>query len=73
MWQKIAENQSRNSPAMAGLTPREVFDRSISERMPLGREQTPEHIGRAVAFLASDDASEITGQALNVNGGAVMN
>jgi NAD(P)-dependent dehydrogenase (short-subunit alcohol dehydrogenase family) len=29
-------------------------------------------VGSAVAFLASEDASEITGQALNVNGGAVM-
>ena len=43
------------------------------KRMPMGREQTPRDIGKAVAFLASDDASEITGQALNVNGGAVMN
>jgi NAD(P)-dependent dehydrogenase (short-subunit alcohol dehydrogenase family) len=39
----------------------------------LGRPQTPEDIGKAVAFLASDDANEITGQALNVNGGAVLN
>jgi len=29
-------------------------------------------VGSAVAFLASEDASEITGQALNVNGGAIM-
>ena len=36
------------------------------------RPQTPEDIGRAVAFFASDDASEINGQALNVNGGAIM-
>jgi len=41
--------------------------------MPLGREQTPEDIGKCVAFLASEDASEITGQAINVNGGAAFN
>ncbi|HCV28004.1 MAG TPA: SDR family NAD(P)-dependent oxidoreductase [Dehalococcoidia bacterium] len=73
MWETIAENQKSNNPELAELTPREVFDQSIKARMPMGREQTPRDIGKAVAFLASDDASEITGQALNVNGGAVMN
>ena len=34
-------------------------------------EQTPEDIGKAVAFLASDDARNITGQSLNVDGGTV--
>jgi NAD(P)-dependent dehydrogenase (short-subunit alcohol dehydrogenase family) len=73
MWETIAENQKANNSELAELTSREIFDLSISERMPMGREQTPRDIGKAVAFLASDDASEITGQALNVNGGAVMN
>jgi NAD(P)-dependent dehydrogenase (short-subunit alcohol dehydrogenase family) len=73
MWETIAENQKANNPELAELTSREIFDLSIKERMPMGREQTPRDIGKAVAFLASDDASEITGQALNVNGGAVMN
>jgi NAD(P)-dependent dehydrogenase (short-subunit alcohol dehydrogenase family) len=36
----------------------------------LGRRGTPDDIGRAVAFLASDDASWITGEVLYVNGGA---
>jgi len=40
---------------------------------PLGREQTPEDVGNAVAFFASDDARNITGQALNVNAGNKMN
>lgn len=40
--------------------------------VPLGREQTPEDIGRAVVFFASDDAKNITGQSLNVDGGIVM-
>jgi NAD(P)-dependent dehydrogenase (short-subunit alcohol dehydrogenase family) len=73
MWETIAENQKASNSELAELTSREIFDLSISERMPMGREQTPRDIGKAVAFLASDDASEITGQALNVNGGAVMN
>jgi NAD(P)-dependent dehydrogenase (short-subunit alcohol dehydrogenase family) len=39
--------------------------------VPLKREQTPEDIGRAVVFLASEDARNITGQTLNVDGGMV--
>ena len=39
----------------------------------MGREQTPEDVGHAVAFLASDYAKNITGQALNVSGGSHMN
>jgi len=35
--------------------------------------QMPEDIGNAVVFLASDEAKQITGQALNVDGGAVFN
>jgi meso-butanediol dehydrogenase / (S,S)-butanediol dehydrogenase / diacetyl reductase len=39
---------------------------------PLGRLEEPEDVARAVAFLASDDAAFITGEALAVNGGAFM-
>ena len=39
---------------------------------PLGREQTAEDMGRAVVFFASDDAKNITGQVLHVDGGVVM-
>ena len=40
--------------------------------IPLGRIGTPEDVANAVAFLASDDASYITGHVLNVNGGMLM-
>ncbi|GMA60420.1 hypothetical protein GCM10025859_08600 [Alicyclobacillus fastidiosus] len=39
------------------------------EKLPLGRIQTPEDIAPCVLFLASDDASQITGQSLAVDGG----
>ena len=42
------------------------------ERTPLGRLQTPEDIARAFLFLASDDASMITGTNLRVDGGASL-
>jgi 3-oxoacyl-[acyl-carrier protein] reductase len=40
--------------------------------VPLARKGTPEDIAHAVTFLASDQASYITGQVLNVDGGLVM-
>jgi len=40
--------------------------------IPLGRIGTPEDVANAVAFLASDEASYITGHVLNVNGGMLM-
>ena len=41
-------------------------------RAPLKKEQTAEVVRRAVVFLVSEDARNITGQLLNVNGGSRM-
>jgi 3-oxoacyl-[acyl-carrier protein] reductase len=40
--------------------------------IPLGRVATPEEIALPIAFIASDAATFITGEILNVNGGAVL-
>jgi len=40
--------------------------------VPLGRIGTPEDVAGAVRFLASEDASYITGHVLNINGGMLM-
>jgi len=42
------------------------------KNVPLGRLGTPEDVANAVAFLASEEASYITGHVLNVNGGMLM-
>ncbi len=49
---------------------------AVKEKMtgniPTGRMGTPEEIASAVAYLASDEASYVTGQTLHVNGGMAM-
>lgn len=40
-------------------------------RIPMGRAARPEELAKAMAFLASDDASYITGTILNVDGGQI--
>ena len=42
----------------------------VSAGYPLGRLGVPEDVAAAVAFLASDDASWITGQTLTLDGGS---
>ena len=47
----------------------EQFLAAMKARIPLGRPGIPEDTAAAVAFLASDDARYITGEAMNVSGG----
>jgi 3-oxoacyl-[acyl-carrier protein] reductase len=48
------------------------FKQNAVKQIPLGRVGSAEDVASAVAFLASDDASYITGHVLNVNGGMLM-
>jgi 3-oxoacyl-[acyl-carrier protein] reductase len=50
----------------------EEFKQNAARQIPLGRVGTPADVASAVAFLASDEASYITGHVLNVNGGMLM-
>ena len=71
-WQETAERMAKGGGQYAGMTPRQVFETRVNAIVPLKREQTPEDIGWAAVFLASDQARSITGQALHVDGGVVM-
>jgi 3-oxoacyl-[acyl-carrier protein] reductase len=54
----------------AALT--EEFKQTAVKSIPLGRVGSPQDIANAVCFLASEEASYITGHVLNVNGGLLM-
>ena len=50
----------------------EAFFERFAARIPLGRVGQPEDVAAAVAFLASDQARQITGSALLIDGGQTM-
>jgi NAD(P)-dependent dehydrogenase (short-subunit alcohol dehydrogenase family) len=56
------------TPAMKGLFTREILD-MYTRHLTLPRTGVPEDIAGALAYLASDDASFITGQTIQVDGG----
>jgi NAD(P)-dependent dehydrogenase (short-subunit alcohol dehydrogenase family) len=71
LYERSAPRRIQSTPGAEGLTASEYFDKYIASHVPLGRGQTPEDIGRAVVFFASEDARNITAQSINVDGGAV--
>ena len=72
MWRKI-EGLLRQDSSEEAINERAAFEQFLERRCPLRREQAPEDIGNAVVFLVSEAARNITGQALNVDGGIEMN
>lgn len=44
---------------------------ALEQKVPLGRLGEPEEVAALVAFLSSDEANYITGQAFNINGGLI--
>jgi 3-oxoacyl-[acyl-carrier protein] reductase len=54
-----------------GMSAPEVMKWFAQQNIPLGHHGDPEDIANIVAFLASDKAKFITGQAINVDGGMV--
>ncbi len=60
------------SMSEADQASREQLRERVLSTIPMGRRAEPEEQASAVVFLASDDASFITGQVLSVNGGSSM-
>jgi acetoacetyl-CoA reductase len=56
---------------MTEAVPVVVLDK-IKSQIPLGRLGKPSDVSRTVVFLVDDDASYVTGEDINVNGGLLM-
>ena len=62
----------RLSPELANKDPHDVYLDMRRAEVPLGREQAPEEIAKMAAFLASEDARNVTGQCIHVDGGMIL-
>jgi 3-oxoacyl-[acyl-carrier protein] reductase len=69
---EVGRSQVTVNTVSLGMIPGD-WDAGEPRGIPLARFGKPEDVGPAVAFLASDEASWITGQILSVNGGAYRN
>jgi len=56
---------------MTGVLPEDLRKQLLAQ-IPLSRFGQPEEIAKAVRFLASDDASYMTGQTIHIDGGMYM-
>jgi NAD(P)-dependent dehydrogenase (short-subunit alcohol dehydrogenase family) len=54
-----------------GITAEEAMSKTLST-VPMGRIGMPEEVGQVAAFLVSEQSSYMTGQAINVTGGQLM-
>lgn len=57
------------TPATAGMLADEASRKNTEKLIPMGRVGQPDELANAILFLASDEASYITGAALPVDGG----
>ncbi len=71
-WAELAQWLKDNFSTMKDKSLEEIFENRVKPLTPLGRPQTGEDVASLVAYLASEEACNITGQAINVDGGAIM-
>jgi NAD(P)-dependent dehydrogenase (short-subunit alcohol dehydrogenase family) len=73
LWAEGMKRMLEMRAEPVNVTPEEAWNLMAKSSTPLGRPQTAEDIGHLAAFLVSDRAKEITGQAFNVDGGLQLN
>jgi NAD(P)-dependent dehydrogenase (short-subunit alcohol dehydrogenase family) len=73
LWAGGIDFMRRARPELKDVQPEVAFNLMVQGSVPFKRPQTPEDMGELAVFLASDAAKEITGQAINVDGGSQMN
>jgi NAD(P)-dependent dehydrogenase (short-subunit alcohol dehydrogenase family) len=72
LWEKLGAQLRNKYPDKYGhMMAREIFDLWVKERVPLAREQTPEDVGKAAVYLASDEAINVSGTDIAVDGGVL--
>jgi NAD(P)-dependent dehydrogenase (short-subunit alcohol dehydrogenase family) len=71
-WEALTALMKIRNPELADVEQRDLFLGMVKRNVPLGREQTPEDIGKLTVFLASEDARNITGQEIKVDGGIML-
>lgn len=72
MQQRISAELQRFAPTERPGSDEASFFARYESTTPMKRPQTPADVAKAVVFLASPDAANITGQCLHVDGGAVI-
>ena len=55
-----------------GFTPEELSAGHLAPRIPLGRRGSPDEIGYLVRYIASDEASYMTGNIIKLDGGLIL-
>ena len=69
MW---AYNDTKWGEILGGYKKGELMSTWVQQNVPMKRVGTGEDVAALVSFLASEDASYITGQTINVDGGLIM-